>query len=405
MHWPLSGVKVLDLGQIYNGSYAGFLLAHAGADVVKVENPNRGDPGRRLKPNHPDDDPFYFHILNANKRSMTANLKSPKGLELVRDLLREADVMVENFAPGAIERLGLGYDEVKKINPGIIYAQVKGFGEGSPFEKNLAFDMIAQACGGTFSVTGDPDGPPTRPGISLGDTGTGMLLAITVLGALYKKRETGEGHKLEVAMQDAILHYMRIPFSTMGLTQKPAERGGGKVPGIENAPMGLYACAPGGPNDYIYIMTSRANPEHWDRLLKVVVREDLIGDEKYNTPAKRLQHEPEVDKIIAAWTKTETKFDAMKIVGEAGIPAGAVMDTAELYADKTFEERGVMQTMEHPVHEPFKMPGWPVRVDGKAVRIKSSPMLGEHTEQVIGEWLGLNEAAVGELKAAGAVGS
>ncbi|MFL2541080.1 MAG: CaiB/BaiF CoA transferase family protein [Candidatus Latescibacterota bacterium] len=401
----LQGVKIIDLTQFEAGPTCTEALAWMGADVVKVENPNRGDPGRRLKPNHPDDDPFYFHILNANKRSMTANLKSPKGLELVRDLLREADVMVENFAPGAIERLGLGYDEVKKINPGIIYAQVKGFGEGSPFEKNLAFDMIAQACGGTFSVTGDPDGPPTRPGISLGDTGTGMLLAITVLGALYKKRETGEGHKLEVAMQDAILHYMRIPFSTMGLTQKPAERGGGKVPGIENAPMGLYACAPGGPNDYIYIMTSRANPEHWDRLLKVVGREDLIGDEKYNTPAKRLQHEPEVDKIIAAWTKTETKFDAMKIVGEAGIPAGAVMDTAELYADKTFEERGVMQTMEHPVHEPFKMPGWPVRVDGKAVRIKSSPMLGEHTEQVIGEWLGLNEAAVGELKAAGAVGS
>lgn len=206
-------------------------------------------------------------------------------------------------------------------------------------------------------------------------------------------------------MQDAILHYMRIPFSTMGLTQKVAERGGSKVPGIENAPMGLYPCAPGGPNDYIYIMTSRANPEHWDRLLKVVGREDLIGDEKYDTPAKRLQHEPEVDDIIAAWTKTQTKFDAMNIVGEAGIPAGAVMDTAELYADKTFEDRGVMQTMIHPVHEPFKMPGWPVRVDGKAVRIKSSPMLGEHTEEVIGEWLGLNDAAVGELKAAGAVGT
>tara|TARA_Y100001934_G_scaffold283896_1_gene409294 strand:- start:5864 stop:7099 length:1236 start_codon:yes stop_codon:yes gene_type:complete len=401
----LQGVKIIDFTQFEAGPTCTEALAWMGADVVKVENPNRGDPGRRLKPNHPDDDPFYFHILNANKRSMTANLKSSEGLGLVRDLLREADVMVENFAPGAIERLGLGYDEVRKINPGIIYAQVKGFGEGSPFEKNLAFDMIAQACGGTFSVTGDPNGPPTRPGISLGDTGTGMLLAITVLGALYKKRETGKGHKLEVAMQDAILHYMRIPFSTMGLTQKPAERGGGKVPGIENAPMGLYGCGPGGPNDYIYIMTSRANPEHWDRLLKVVGREDLIGEEKYNTPAKRLQHEQEVDEIIATWTKTQTKFEAMKIVGEAGIPAGAVMDTAELYADETFERRGVMQTMTHPVHEPFKMPGWPVLVDGKAVRIKSSPMLGEHTEEVIGEWLGLNDAAVGELKASGAVGN
>ncbi len=151
----LQGVKILDFTQFEAGPTCTEALAWMGADVVKVENPNRGDPGRRLKPNHLDDDPFYFHILNANKRSMTANLKSPEGLKLIRDLLREADVMVENFAPGAIERLGLGYEEVKKINPGIIYAQVKGFGEGSPFEKNLAFDMIAQACGGTFSVTGD----------------------------------------------------------------------------------------------------------------------------------------------------------------------------------------------------------------------------------------------------------
>ena len=375
-----------------------------GADVVKVENPNRGDPGRRLKPNHPDDDPFYFHILNANKRSITANLKSQEGLALVCNLIQKSDVMIENFAPGAIERLGLGYDAVKKINPCIIYAQVKGFGEGSPFEKNLAFDMIAQACGGTFSVTGEADGPPIRPGISLGDTGTGMVMAITILGALFKQRETGIGHRLEVAMQDAILHYMRIPFSTMGLTGKEAERGGSKVPGIENAPMGLYPCAPGGSNDYIYIMTSRANPDHWDRLLKVVGREDLIGNERYDTPAKRLEYESEVDEIITAWTRTQTKFAAMDIVGDAGIPAGAVMDTAELQADQTFEQRGVMQTMVHPIHKPFKMPGWPVRVDGKAVRVKSSPMLGEHTEEVIGEWLGLNEAAVGELKAVGAVG-
>ena len=212
---------------------------------------------------------------------MTVNLKSPKGLALVKDMLRQADVCIENFAPGAIERLGLGYDVVRELNPGIIYAQVKGFGEGSPYEKNLAFDMIAQACGGTFSVTGDPDGPPTRPGISLGDTGTGMTMAITILGALYKRKETGQGHRLQVAMQDAIMHYMRINFATQGLTGKAAQRGGSKVPGVNNAPMGLYPCAPGGPNDYVYIMTSRANPDHWDRLLKLVGREELIGDARY----------------------------------------------------------------------------------------------------------------------------
>jgi formyl-CoA transferase len=400
----LQGVKVIDFTQFEAGPSCTESLAWLGADVVKVENPKLGDPGRRLRPDQPDIDPYYFHILNANKKSVTVNLKSPKGLELAKDLIRQADVMIENFAPGAIERLGLSYDDVKAVNPGIIYAQVKGFGEGSPFEKNLAFDMIAQACGGTFSVTGDKDGPPTRPGISLGDTGTGMVLAITILGALYKRRETGEGHQLQVAMQDAILHYMRIPFSTQGLTGKAAERGGSKVPGIVNAPMGLYPCAPGGQNDYVYIMTSRANPDHWDRLLTLIGREDLIGDERYLTPADRVAREPEVDEIIAAWTRGRSKYDAMKVVGESGIPAGAVLDTDELNSDITFEERGVMQTMVHPVHRPFKMPAWPVRVDGKATRLTASPMLGEHTDEVISDWLGLNDAAIATLKTDGAVG-
>jgi len=399
----LSGVRIVDFTQFEAGPSCTEALAWMGADVVKIENPKLGDPGRRLRPGQPDHDPYYFHVFNANKKSITVNLKSPKGLALVKDMLRKADVCIENFAPGAIERLGLGYDVVKALNPGIIYAQVKGFGEGSPYEKNLAFDMIAQACGGTFSVTGDPNGPPTRPGISLGDTGTGMLMAITIASALYKRRETGEGHRLQVAMQDAIMHYMRINFATQGLTGKAAQRGGSKVPGVNNAPMGLYPCAPGGPNDYVYIMTSRANPDHWDRLLKLVGREDLIGDKRYATPADRVEREPEVDEVIAAWTRTRSKHDAMRAVGEAGIPAGAVLDTAELNDDVTFETRGIMQTMVHPVHRPFKMPAWPVRVDGKPTRVKSSPVLGEHTDAVLSEWLGLNAAAVAALKNEGAL--
>ena len=399
----LSGVKIVDLSQFEAGPSCTEALAWLGADVVKIENPKMGDPGRRLRPGQPDHDPYYFHVFNANKRSMTVNLKSPKGLALVKDMLRQADVCIENFAPGAIERLGLGYDVVRELNPGIIYAQIKGFGEGSPYEKNLAFDMIAQACGGTFSVTGDADGPPTRPGISLGDTGTGMTMGITILAALYKRRETGEGHRLQVAMQDAIMHYMRINFATQGLTGKAAQRGGSKVVGISNAPMGLYPCAPGGPNDYVYIMTSRANPEHWERLLKVVGREDLVGDGRYSTPMDRVQREAEVDAIIAAWTRTQSKHAAMRSVGEAGIPAGAVLDTMELQNDASFEQRGIMQVMKHPVHRDFKMPGWPVRVDGKPPLLTPSPMLGEHTEAVLGEWLGLNGLAVEALRTEGAV--
>ena len=400
----LAGVKIVDFTQFEAGPSCTEALAWLGADVVKIENPKMGDPGRRLRPGQPDIDPYYFHVFNANKRSVTVNLKSEHGLNLVKDLLKKADVTIENFAPGAIERLGLGYDVVKALNPGIIYAQVKGFGEGSPYEKNLAFDMIAQAAGGTFSVTGEKDGPPTRPGISLGDTGTGMLMAITILGALYKRRETGEGHRLQVAMQDAIMHYMRINFATQGLTGKAAERGGSKVVGVNNAPMGLYACAPGGPNDYAYVMTSRANPDHWDRLLKLIGREDLIGDARYLTPADRVAREPEVDEIIAAWTRTRTKHEVQRLVGGAGIPAGAVLDTMELQNDVTFEQRGIMQTMKHPVHRDFKMPGWPVRVDGKPATLKSSPVLGAHTDVVLADWLGLSASELGALRTAGALG-
>ena len=183
----LEGIRVVDFTQFEAGPSCTESLAWLGAEVVKIENPGLGDPGRRLQKGKPDNDPWYFHQYNANKKSVTLNLKSPRGLEIVRELLKKADVMVENMAPGTIERLGLSYDQVKAINPGVIYCQIKGFGTGSPYEKSLAFDMIAQAAGGTISVTGEGDRPPVKPGPSLGDTGTGMLMAISILGALFQR--------------------------------------------------------------------------------------------------------------------------------------------------------------------------------------------------------------------------
>ncbi len=250
----LEGVKLVDFTQFEAGPSCTEALAWLGAEVVKIENPGLGDPGRRLRPGQPDDDPWYFHQFNANKKSLTLNLKSPRGLEIVRELLKKADVTVENMAPGTIERLGLGYDEVKKINPGIIYCQVKGFGTGSPYEKSLAFDMIAQAAGGPTSVTGEANQPPVKPGPSFGDTGTGMLMAISILGALYKRSKTGQGRRLQVAMQDAMIHYMRVPFSRTQQTGKAPPRNGSSrsVPG-GLVPSALYPCKPGGPNDYVYV--------------------------------------------------------------------------------------------------------------------------------------------------------
>jgi formyl-CoA transferase len=396
----LTGVKILDLTQFEAGPSCTEALAWLGADVVKLENPGGGDPGRALGGPGKDKDDPYFLLFNANKKSITVNLKDPKGLALVKDLAAKADVFVENFAPGAIERLGLGADVIRKINPSIIYCQVKGFGEGSPYEKNLAFDMIAQACGGTMSITGERDGRPLKPGPSLGDTGTGMLLAISILGALYRRKETGKGDHLQVAMQDAMLHYIRIAFAAQNRTNNTQAAGRAADSSVSgaNPPMGTFKTKGGGSNDRVYVFTSRANPDHWRRLLKVIGREDLIGDSRYESPAARAERADEVNGMIEAWTMQHTKHECMEIIGAAGVPAGAVLDTLELYNDPTFEQRQIMQTMQHPEVGPFKMVAWPVRFEGKPPPVQPSPLLGQNNDEVLGAWLGLDRDAIGGLR-------
>ena len=396
----LTGIKVVDFTQFEAGTSCTEVLAWFGAEVVKIENPGRGDPGRRLRPGKPDDDPWYFHMFNANKKSLAINVKSSRGLEIVKAMLKQADVTVENMAPGTIERLGLGYDEVKMLNPGIIYCQIKGFGDGSPYAKGLAFDMIAQAAGGPISVTGEPDRPPVKPGLSFGDTGTGMLMAATILGALHERHRTGQGRRLQVAMQDAMIHYMRTCFATMARTGRAAPRHGAKSGGGTNAPSGLYPCAPGGPNDYVYITTSRANPEHWSRLMTVMGRTELIDDPRFATGNDRVTHEKELDAIISAWTRQHTKQEAMLLVSGVGVPAGAVFDTLELQHEPSFEERGIMQVMPHPNGD-FKMASWPVLVDGKPPRLTPSPLLGQHSAAVLHDWLGIGAAELAALQSEG----
>jgi crotonobetainyl-CoA:carnitine CoA-transferase CaiB-like acyl-CoA transferase len=392
----LAGMKVLDLTQFEAGPSCTEALAWLGADVVKIENPKVGDPGRTAG-GKPGADAYYFLQYNANKRSVAVNLKDPRGVQLVKDMAAKADVMIENFAPGAIERLGLGADVIRALNPAIIYCQVKGFGAGSPFEKNLAFDMIAQACGGLMSITGEEDGPPCKPGATIGDTGTGMLMAISILSAYVRRLRTGQGDHLQVAMQDSIMHYVRNAFTYMERTGKPAPRAGSKTVGGGNPPIGVYPCKGGGPNDFVYIYTSRANPEHWTRLLKVMGRDDLIGDPRFATPDTRTEHREEVDAIVSAWTRQHDKQTAMKLVGEATIPAGAVLDTMELANDKTFEQRGIRQTMRHPQGD-YVMSGWPVRFGGETPPVKPAPLLGEHGSPVLTEWLGYDREKVGALQ-------
>jgi formyl-CoA transferase len=338
----LTGIKVLDLTQFEAGTSCTQVLAWLGADVVKVENPSGGDPGRRTGSTKPHKDDPYFLNYNSNKRSITVNVKSPRGLQIVKDLAKKADVFMENFAPGAIERLGLGYDVLSDINPGIIYGQVKGFGEGSPYEKNLAFDMIAQACSGLMSITGEPNGRPAKPGATLGDSGTGMLMCISILAALIKRKETGKGVHLQVAMQDALLHYIRNSFCLTIKTGKPSPRAGAKNLEGTNPPCNIYPCAPGGPNDYVYVYTSRGNPEHWPRLLKAIGRDDLIGDPRFETQASRLENEAELERIITEFTSKRDKYECMRIIG-AAVPSGAVRDTLEILNDVNFQERAIIR--------------------------------------------------------------
>ena len=400
----LYGVRVLDLTQFEAGTSCTQVLAWLGADVVKVENPSTGDPGRRVGSTKPHKDDPFFLMYNSNKRSITVNLKSPRGLQVVKDMAKKADVFMENFAPGAIERLGLGYDVLSQINPGIIYGQVKGFGEGSPFEKNLAFDMIAQAAGGSMSISGDPNGPPVKPGPTLGDSGTGMLMVISILAALYGRKESGKGMRLNVGMQDSILHFIRNSLALTSRTGKAAPRAASGSTG-GNPPANIYPCKPQGPNDYVYIYTSRANPKHWPTLLEVIGRTDLIGNPKFDTVEARVQNEAEMDAIISEWTMKRDKYEVMNLVGAAGIPAGAVRDTLELTNDPDFINRRVLQDIEHPGVGHFRALTWPVSFDGQKATVKPAPLLGSNTAEVLEDWLGMTPDQISVLSSEKIVGS
>ncbi|MFV0298169.1 MAG: CaiB/BaiF CoA transferase family protein [Hyphomicrobiaceae bacterium] len=398
----LAGIKVVDLTQFEAGTSITETLAWLGAEVIKVENPKGGEQGRNASSERKDADSYYFMLLNANKKSVTLNLKDERGKDMLRKLISKADIFAENFAPGVIDKLGFSYDEVKKINPRIIYATVKGFAKGSPFEKNLAFDMIAQAAGGVMSITGEPDGRPLKPGVTLGDTGTGLHAVIGVLAALYQRTATGKGQKVEVAMQDAMVNYCRIAYSRQLLTGEACERNGNSVV-LGNAPCEVFQCAPGGHNDYVFIYTSRATNAHWERLCDVIGRADLKADPRFATPPMRGDHAEEITREVEKWTTKFSKHEAMEKLGSAGVPCGAVMDTKELSDEPSMLAREIFVDVDHPVRGKVRIPGWPVKMSDSYVPVKPSPILGADTVDVYGEWLGLSKGDLDALKKDGVV--
>ncbi len=399
----LSGVRVVDLTQFEAGTSCTEALAWLGADVIKVEPPGRGEQGRAASTDVPGLDSYYFLLLNANKRSVTLNLKHPEGRGLLGRLIERADVFVENFAPGVIERLGFGYDQARRINPRLVYAQAKGFAPDGPFGNFPAFDMIAQAAGGAMSLTGLPHDPPIKPGPTIGDTGAGLHLAIGILAALVQRDRTGVGQRVEVAMQEAVINYCRISFARQLLTGHAAERWGNQSQLGMTAPSGIYPCTPGGPNDYVFIYTSRAASHQWERLLDVIGRPDLKSDPRFANPVQRAAHAGVIDEAIAAWTRQYTKREAMERLGTAGVPAGATFDTLELTQDEHLNLREAIVSVDHPTRGTLKMPGWPVKMERSHVRVEAAPLLGQHNREVYTELLELNDAELVRLQEQGVI--
>ena len=401
MEKALEGVRVLDLTQFEAGPSCTMMLAWMGADVIKVEEPTKGDQGRSLGALKPGEDSWYFLLLNANKRSITLNLKSPEGVAIFKQLVEYADILVENFGPGTIENLGLGYDVLRQINPRLIYASVKGFGSTGPYSEYKSFDMIAQAMAGAYSLTGMPDGPPLKPAPTVGDTGTGLHTAIGILSAYIQRLKTGKGQRLELSMQEAVVNLLRPSFRGHYTSDGPLPRIG--VGGGGRDLTDLFPCKPGGANDYIFVRGTGISERVWNELLTVIGRQDLIGDERYRTPQARAERLDEVNAIFVAYCREHTKHEVMAAVGPLGIPCGAVQDTVEVMNDPHLLQRGMITSVTHPVAGTFNMPGCPVRLADSPVEVRAAPLLGEHNADVYRELLGYNDDKLQELKQQGLI--
>lgn len=393
----LEGIKIIDLTQFEAGPSCTEALAFLGADVIKVEEPNQGDPGRRSRTDVPGVDSYYFIVLNLNKRSVTLNLRSETGKSMFLDMVRQADIVAENMAPGAMERLGLGYDVLSEVNPKIIMARIKGFGSYGPYSDYKAFDMIAQAMGGAMTMTGFPGSPPLKPGPTIGDTGTGLHAAIGILGALWQRQQSGKGQVVEVAMQDCVVNFCRPRLRSYYETGEPIGRPGNTVVG-GGVPGDIYKCKPGGPDDYCYIYTQPVRPRMWDALLEVIGREDLLGDANYSDPLWRIDHADEVNGMIESWTMQRDKFEVMKLLGAAGVPAGATLNAVDLHQDEHLRERGMITPVEHQKRGTLNLPGNPIKLSDSPSDITTSPLLGEHNAEVYREYFGYGEDELVRLK-------
>ena len=398
MSQALTGIRVVDLTNNQAGPSCGQILAWLGADVVKVEEPGKGDPARQSLKDRPDADSLFYLSFNGNKRSLTLNLKHPRGKEAFTRLLKTADVLLENFGPGVIERLGFGYQVLRGLNPRLVFASIKGFGSYGPYRDYKSYEPIAQAMGGAMSVTGFPENPPTFVVPAIGDSGTGMHMAIGILAALQQRHATGKGQHVEVSMQDAVVNIIRVSLRDHQRSGHAMPRRGNQMGQV--VPSTVYPCAPGGPNDYVFI---NAQPQMWRTFTEAIGRPELAKDPRFDSEAARWENRVALNAIVEEWTRGRTKHEAMRLLGEAGVPCGAVQDTGEVLADPHLKAREMIVDVDYPNRGTYKTVGCPVKLSDSPVAVSRPPLLGEHTAALLGELCGVDPDEVTKLRENGVV--
>ena len=412
----LDGVKILDMTHVQSGPTCTQLLAWFGADVIKVERPGVGDATRGQLRDIPDVDSLYFTMLNHNKRSVTLNTKDEKGKEIFTRFIKECDVMVENFAPGALDRMGFGWDKIQELNPRMIYASVKGFGPG-PFADCKVYENVAQCAGGSASTTGNLDGTPMVTGAQIGDSGTGLHLALGIVTALFQRETSGKGQRVECAMQDSVLNLCRVKlrdqqrlqhgplneYSQFGqgipfgdATPRAGNDSGGGQPGRILKCRGWET----DPDAYTYFITQAAV---WKNICDVIGKPDWKENPDYAKPINRLPKLNEIFGAIEDWTMTKTKFEVMDICNALNIPVGPILSMKEISEDESLRQTGTIVDVEHPERGNYLTVGNPIKLSDSPSDVLRSPLLGEHTDEILKDVLGMSDADIAEAKKMGAV--